>query len=621
MGATVERTPAGWVLRAAQPRGAALRLEGPWDWSEAAQVVWEVRASSGARVRVTVVHGPQGRARWVFYFVPKAGLRLRVAVPTADLRVRPANTARPGYFTFGGGPDPVDLAHVAAVVMEYDQDGPPAELVVEHLRAEREAVAPAILDPRPSVDAFGQWRGLGGAPRDEAEIRRRWAAEERALLSRPGLPPGASPRSLWGGDARHRLAATGRFRVDRFRERWCLVDPDGHPFFSVGPDVVRPEAEGPTAGQEALFADLAEASVGAGRADFYARNLWLRYRASPDPRRAWAEMARARLRAWGFNTVGNWSVDAWFAGGDIPWVTGLSGVQSWCHQVPDVFDPGFRGRVEAAVRDQVARHVADPALIGYFVGNEPAWTFPGAVHPLQQVFGGAHPHTAARAVAFLRARYHEDLRALEEAWGTTYASWEELERRGPPDPRRGGAALGADAADFAGLLLEGFYGACCAAVRALDPDRLLLGPRFYSAAMPEPYLRAAAVFDVVSFNCYERVPPPDAVDRLSLLSGRPVLIGEFHFGVAGRGMSGALVSVQDDAARGEAYAAFVGAAAVHPAVVGAHWFQWVDEPVTGRFDGEDYNIGLVDVTDVPYQGLVEAARRIHGAMYRLRFGG
>lgn len=42
--------------------------------------------------------------------------------------------------------------------------------------------------------------------------------------------------------------------------------------------------------------------------------------------------------------------------------------------------------------------------------------------------------------------------------------------------------------------------------------------------------------------------------------------------------------------------------------------------MTGRFDGEDYNLGLVDVTDVPYAGLVGGARRVHGEMYALRFG-
>ena len=40
-------------------------------------------------------------------------------------------------------------------------------------------------------------------------------------------------------------------------------------------------------------------------------------------------------------------------------------------------------------------------------------------------------------------------------------------------------------------------------------------------------------------------------------------------------------------------------------MIGTHWFQWLDQPATGRNDGENYNIGFVDVTDQPYAELVD----------------
>jgi hypothetical protein len=49
-----------------------------------------------------------------------------------------------------------------------------------------------------------------------------------------------------------------------------------------------------------------------------------------------------------------------------------------------------------------------------------------------------------------------------------------------------------------------------------------------------------------------------------------------------------------------------------------HWFQYYDHPHGGRDDGEDYNFGLVDLNDRPYELLVDAltsanlqAARIH----------
>jgi hypothetical protein len=40
-----------------------------------------------------------------------------------------------------------------------------------------------------------------------------------------------------------------------------------------------------------------------------------------------------------------------------------------------------------------------------------------------------------------------------------------------------------------------------------------------------------------------------------------------------------------------------------PNVGGAHWFQYCDEPLGGREDGEDYNMGLIDTSNRPYQAL------------------
>jgi hypothetical protein len=48
-----------------------------------------------------------------------------------------------------------------------------------------------------------------------------------------------------------------------------------------------------------------------------------------------------------------------------------------------------------------------------------------------------------------------------------------------------------------------------------------------------------------------------------------------------------------------------------PQVVGMHWFQYQDHPRGGREDGEDYNFGLVDIDDRPYEALVDAFSHVH----------
>jgi hypothetical protein len=46
----------------------------------------------------------------------------------------------------------------------------------------------------------------------------------------------------------------------------------------------------------------------------------------------------------------------------------------------------------------------------------------------------------------------------------------------------------------------------------------------------------------------------------------------------------------------------------------------VDQPCTGRNDGENYNIGLVDVTDRAYPEMVEAMRATHRRLQAVHAG-
>ena len=64
---------------------------------------------------------------------------------------------------------------------------------------------------------------------------------------------------------------------------------------------------------------------------------------------------------------------------------------------------------------------------------------------------------------------------------------------------------------------------------------------------------------------------------------------------------------------------YIQGALKHPNIVGAHWFQYIDEPNTGRFDGENYNVGFVSNTDIPYKHLVNAAKEVNENLYERRF--
>ena len=114
------------------------------------------------------------------------------------------------------------------------------------------------------------------------------------------------------------------------------------------------------------------------------------------------------------------------------------------------------------------------------------------------------------------------------------------------------------------------------------------------------------VFDVFSFNCYDLYPKKEMMDRAAEITGLPMIIGEYHFGTVDRGMAQSLWQVNSQQERGVAYRYYTERAYSHPGLIGTAYFQWCDQDLTGRRDGENYNCGLVDVTDRPYPHQVEA---------------
>jgi hypothetical protein len=159
-----------------------------------------------------------------------------------------------------------------------------------------------------------------------------------------------------------------------------------------------------------------------------------------------------------------------------------------------------------------------------------------------------------------------------------------------------------------------------AAIKRHDPNHLNLGLRFGGGLPPMEMLTASKAFDVYSMNVYATAVNVKTMEEIYRVTGRPIIVGEFHFGVPERGLAAGLVQVKDQAERGVAYRYYVEQAAAFHAFIGSSWFQWVDQPSTGRMDGENYNIGLVDVTDRPYNELIEAMKTTHRRLHEVHAG-
>jgi hypothetical protein len=565
----------------------------PQDWSAYQFFVVEFRASSPQRFQLRIYTADGVRSVVIHAF---AGARVRASIPLKAWSDRPhdgfdmaavANKGRAGYFLGLWGPYGA-LTGVQAVGVRTVQPIGNPTLEITSIRLAKESPGDALLnDGSPLVDELGQWIGdkWPGKATSLEGLRKEWAREDDSLQA------GHFGYCRYGGYQDTHAKATGFFRVEQVDGKWWFVDPDGHLFFSTGADVTAGWIATSTENRAGVFQSLPPADLrpagredrGFGGVSYYAWNLLRRFGSDWQPK--WIDLTARRMDAWGLNTVANWSDQRLWDAHRKAYTIPLEG---WYTKVtymgmPDVYSEEFAGNCDAAARRQCANRKDDPWLLGYFIGNEPPW--PG--------------HETLLADLILSGPDTDTHRALTRwlAGGDT------------PERRK----------QFIVTAFEKYVAMTGAAVRKYDPNHLNLGIRF-GGHPPEEVARAARAFDVCSVNIYAVVPEPKDLARLHELSGRPLLIGEFHFGTPGRGLAAGLVQTRDQKERGIAYRYYVENAASMPALIGAHWFQWMDEPNTGRSDGENYNIGLVDVTDQPYEELISGLQATHRRLRAVHAG-
>jgi hypothetical protein len=102
------------------------------------------------------------------------------------------------------------------------------------------------------------------------------------------------------------------------------------------------------------------------------------------------------------------------------------------------------------------------------------------------------------------------------------------------------------------------------------------------------------------------------LETLHRLAAKPVLIGEFYMSArdnrsGNKNNRGLFPVVATQKERAAGFRNTLQTLLRIPYVIGADWFQYYDEPTHGRFDGENFNFGLVDIHDRPYEALTRAA--------------
>jgi len=516
------------------------------------------------------------------------------------------------------------------LVMDADGiEGRVSDTAGQTLYVQRRAFSgPAVTVGRPAVRCGGF----------EA-VYQSLCAESGAPLDAPGQPDALVPYTaasfVPGIKARH----TGFFRVEQHGDLWWVIDPLGRGFIPLGVDHVTYRGHWCT--------DLGFHP--------HERKNDARY----SSREVWQQETLERLQGWGFNLLAA-GCESRLRHRGLPHVIFLnmgskmtdSGEAYYitphekrpCTAFPNVFHPQFEAFCRYEATRQCKPHAGDPWLFGYFLDNELAWwgrtwgdegLRTGLFDAVMKL---GREHTAKLALRdYLQKRFAGDIVACNHVFGVAMTSFDEIPGLSDlPGAEGAGPAVLDCKGGFARLVAETYFGTITRAIRAADPNHMILGSRFAGGRVsPEVWDVAGEHCGILSFNYYGNVdldrgvalgtgtggggmgpPLPDVFGRFYEMGKRPMMITEWSFPALDAGLPGTKGAGQrfrTQAERAIATGIYAETILRMPFMVGYDYFMWVDEPalgITPEFP-ENSNYGLVNEDCEPYEELVRTFALIH----------
>jgi hypothetical protein len=588
----------------------------PTNWDSYNYVVLEFRITTSQRFHIGFTTETGYNELRVMSYTPNGWNKLAIPLkfyrrlPDAalDLAATYNQPRYTGWINLGGKRGPLQGVDSIGIRMNAPINNPTFEL--RSIALSVEDPGDQYMEEKPAVDEFGQSNlcEYEGKIRSLDQLKKEWETEDKEIIPTKSyrkvnettgdmmdrtVAVNLYNYSKYGGYLNAKVKATGFFHTEKVNGKWWFVDPEGYLFLSHGVDCVSSGGGGNIRDldkRSGIYKELPPQSLNVNSprrgASFGAWNLFRRYGENyPEKSR---EMIVKRMDKWGLNTIGNWSGQEVMQMNKKAFMFQLRdvGIEGGLMGLPDVYAPDFASKVDAGCKTSVEQYKNNPWLIGYFTGNEPSW--------LEQ---------EERLCSMI-------LDGEDKPIKTELKNW--LAKGDTPKRRK----------QFIFKTFRTFLETVDQSIHKYDPNHLNLGIRFGNVmGIDREILEICKdVFDVFSFNCYDLYPKKEMMDRAAEITGLPMIIGEYHFGTVDRGMAQSLWQVNSQQERGVAYRYYTERAYSHPGLIGTAYFQWCDQDLTGRRDGENYNCGLVDVTDRPYQYQVEAVMKTSERLFDIHNG-
>lgn len=395
------------------------------------------------------------------------------------------------------------------------------------------------------------------------------------------------------------------FTVQEINGVWWLADPLGKTFFSRGVCCV---------------------NTGASIENYSNENpgysAWQHF---SDPIK-WADNTIDSLKSWGFTTIGGWSSTQYLMQSQKQNIyfnpvlaMGMDAGAPWY----DMWDSTVIKRIEEFARERILPVKDNPNLIGYYTDNEMGWW--NAALWNMTLKNPATSIARKKMIELIADHYKNNWNDLLIDFDPENVSnFDELKNSGRLFLRPGGKGIFV-VKKFVGMIAERYYSLTKEIIRKYDKKGLILGDRYQSFYYPEVAKAASKFVDVVSTNlnanwndgtftrCY--------LSTLYQLTNKPIAIGEYYMAAnenrsGNKNSSATFPTVQTQKQRAAGFIKQAELFSQTPFIVIADWFQFYDEPTHGREDGENYNMGLIDIHGNPYEEFVNAARKFDWEKHR-----
>jgi hypothetical protein len=497
----------------------------------------------------------------------------------------------------------------------------------------------------PIIDEFGQYSHTDWPLKTHSpdELKNSVKTEMDDINAHPG-PENWDKYGGWIDGPQ--LKSTGHFRTQKVDGKWWLVDPEGHLFWSHGIGSVETGGgNGVITDREFYYSSLPDTVQ---YAKFYGKrrgapfgyykgketmsfdqikwNMMQKY--GDDWKDIETGLIPKRLESWGQNTLGAWTSSDVYFNSKIPYTPiiminprRIEGSEGHWYKYSDPYDASLTNNLTEKIKG-IENSTTDPYCIGYFVDNEITWGDSTAVARWTIASPADQPAKLAM-LAFLQNRY-KSINDLNENWHTQFVSW-----NGFLENTHALNIQNSDTKEFTLIAINEYFRKVSSIIKKLAPDKLYLGPRLDFHFYPsEKNLNnwdfrnnwivniAAQYCDVVSFNRYRlsaRDLRPGDLDK-------PIIIGEWHHVPLEKGSfyMGPEHFNESLALRAEKYENFVMSCLNNPFIVGAHYFQYLDQPTIGRSDGENFSCGFLNICDRPYVEMVNVSRKLGNKLYEIR---